>query len=75
MQQQVQNLALSDTEEQKKQKKNVLCDCWGLRPLCTGLGPMIESASAVRGTCVRTPHLHISNLIKRKTRLSNSEVF
>lgn len=38
-----------------------------------GLGPVIERASAV--TCVKTAHLHISNLIKRKPCLSNSTVF
>lgn len=39
------------------------------------LHPVIESAAAVRGTCVRAAHLHISNLIERKTHLSHSAVF
>lgn len=59
MQQQVQNLALSDTEEQKKQKKNVLCDCYGLRPLCMGLGPMIECFCSKRNLCENPPPTHL----------------
>lgn len=79
MQQQVQNLALSDTKEKKKKKKVkkmllMTAGNWEHSAPCRIRSCDRECFCSKRNLC-ETPHLHISNLIKRKTHLWNSAVF